>query len=114
MMKATNSGVFKGVSLTSGRARGEGEDRVLISGQERLLDRLIESIRDRFKDGSTDVLMATKLVNFNNWPQSREGEAGVFRIRSSSANRTVKSIQTSLAVGDKVLKHDLMISFRFW
>ncbi|KAJ8272966.1 hypothetical protein GJAV_G00095620 [Gymnothorax javanicus] len=59
MTKATQDEVFKGVSLTSGRAmpRGqEGEDRVLISCQEQLLDRLIESIRDRFKDRSSDVL----------------------------------------------------------
>ena len=115
-MKATQDEVFKGVALTSGRGRPrgqEGEDRVLISCKEQLLDRLLESIRDRFKDGNSDILVATKLVNFRNWPQSTEGEAGGF-IRSSSVERTTKSIKTSLPVYHKVLKHYLFISFRFW
>lgn len=102
-MKATNTEMFKGVSLTigSGRARGGGggEERVLESSQERLLDRLNESIREWFRDSRTDLLMATRLVDFNTWPREKEAAACVFRIRSSSANRRVRSIQTSRPVG---------------
>lgn len=72
-MKATSSSMFKGISLIE----GEGENR-LISSREMVIDRLLESIGDRFRDVSTGVLMATKLTNFNNWPESREDVAGLF------------------------------------
>ncbi len=74
MMKATSSIMFNGISLIE----GEGENRLLISSREMVIDRLLESIGDRFRDLSTGVLMATKLTNFNNWPESREDVAGLF------------------------------------
>lgn len=73
-MKATSSSMFKGIPLIE----GEGENRLLISSREMVIDRLLESIGDRFRDLSTGVLMATKLTNFNNWPESREDVAGLF------------------------------------
>lgn len=55
-MKASSGSMFKGSLLID----AEGQKRVLISSEESLLDRLVESIGDWFKDVSTGVLIASK------------------------------------------------------
>lgn len=48
MMKATISSMFKGISLIE----GEGENRLILFC-EMVIDRLVESIGDMFRDVST-------------------------------------------------------------
>ncbi|KAM9559994.1 zinc finger protein 862-like [Salvelinus alpinus] len=40
-----------------------------------MLDRLVDTMTDRFQDASVGVLCATKLVSFTNWPESGDAAA---------------------------------------
>lgn len=63
---------YEGISLT------RGDSKTLVTSQDKMLDRLVESMTDRFQDASVGILCATKLVSFTNWPESGDAAAGWF------------------------------------
>ena len=63
-MKAAMANRYEGISLA------RGDSKTLVTSQDKMLDRLVDSMTDRFQDASVGVLCATKLVSFTNWPES--------------------------------------------
>lgn len=72
MMKATMANRYDGISLT------RDDSKTLIISQDKMFERLVESMTDRFQDTSVEVLCSTKLVSFTNWPESGDAVAGYF------------------------------------
>lgn len=75
MMKATKSDCYQGVTLS------QGDNKTVATSKTTLVERLVESMKNRFQDASVGVLCATKVVDFKNWPESREAAAGLFSIK---------------------------------
>lgn len=73
-----NNNSYEGISLTS------SDSQTLIASRVKLLDRVVESMTDRFQDVGVGVLCATKLVNFANWPESGDAAAGVFKLSTTA------------------------------
>lgn len=74
MMKATKGNCYQGVALS------QGDNKTVAASQANLIERLVESMTNRFQDASVGVLCATKLVDFKNWPESGEAARGLFSI----------------------------------
>lgn len=72
MMKATMANIYEGISMT------RGDSKTLVTFQDKMIDRLVESITNRFQDASIGVMSATKLVSFTNWPEAGDEVAGWF------------------------------------
>lgn len=72
-----NDDSYEGVALT--RSRGaDSQSQTFVTSREKLLDKLVESLTNRFQDVSVGVLYATRLISFANWPQPGEAAEGAF------------------------------------
>ncbi len=93
MMKATISSMFKGISLIE----SEGVNRLLISLREMVINRLLESIGDMFRDVSTKHNVFWWLQN---WPTSIivQSRDRMFVLSSCSVHRTELGLDRSVHI----------------
>lgn len=74
-MKATMATSYEGIPLTRSDSKWS---KTIVTSQDKMLDKLHESLTDRFQDVSEGLLCATKVVSFTNWPESADVAAGWF------------------------------------